>query len=109
MRSIMRRAASFLSTLPVRGATSGDAFSHYNNFNISIHAPREGSDNFFPQTMDVSAVISIHAPREGSDSSTWVASASVEVTFLSTLPVRGATAQAVQLCGEQDDFYPRSP
>mgnify|MGYP001863194225 CR=1 FL=1 len=34
--------------------------------NISIHAPREGSDAVGAQTL-LSMVISIHAPREGSD------------------------------------------
>ena len=33
----------FLSTLPVRGATYG-APQSWSGYNISIHAPREGSD-----------------------------------------------------------------
>ena len=57
--------------------------------NISIHAPREGSDR--RGCADHTGVrISIHAPREGSDR---LASAAYETAaiFLSTLPARGAT------------------
>ena len=35
---------------------------------ISIHAPREGSDFFCPNRLLWDHWISIHAPREGSDS-----------------------------------------
>ena len=55
----------FLSTLPARGATrfgAGEAAG----VQISIHAPREGSDNNMDEVFDV-GLISIHAPREGSD------------------------------------------
>ena len=79
----------FLSTLPARGATVGlvPLFGHEL---ISIHAPREGSDDtgslptlpgthFYPRSprgerpvtvcvLPKSLEISIHAPREGSDS-----------------------------------------
>ena len=34
---------------------------------ISIHAPREGSDGKHTGAFDGGAKISIHAPREGSD------------------------------------------
>ena len=34
---------------------------------ISIHAPREGSDQVGGRVLVQSIVISIHAPREGSD------------------------------------------
>ena len=37
---------------------------------ISIHAPREGSDILTAAAATVPATISIHAPREGSDSTT---------------------------------------
>ena len=56
----------FLSTLPARGATyytqEGGALS-----DISIHAPREGSDSRFSCEQIPQIEISIHAPREGSD------------------------------------------
>ena len=56
---------------------------------ISIHAPREGSDVRY-STVTVNSPISIHAPREGSDNCVTV-SMVITVTFQSTLPVRGAT------------------
>ena len=34
---------------------------------ISIHAPREGSDDSVPLPKQKALMISIHAPREGSD------------------------------------------
>ena len=74
---------SFLSTLPVRGATYVYSFLSRLPL-ISIHAPREGSDNMFT---DIYAIkdISIHAPREGSDH------------------------EAYNIMTSQKDFYPRSP
>ena len=55
----------FQSTLPARGATR-NAGLYYRGCNISIHAPRTGSDHprweFFQADN-----ISIHAPRTGSD------------------------------------------
>ena len=56
----------FQSTLPVRGATR--LLGRFVVFEqISIHAPREGSD--LGELLDAagSQLISIHAPREGSD------------------------------------------
>ena len=83
------RAAEFLSTLPARGATaiiiSHFSFSIYfyprsprgerpasgeklaDDLDISIHAPREGSDISSSRRVTSSSGISIHAPREGSD------------------------------------------
>ena len=57
----------FQSTLPVRGATLS-AIRPEREANISIHAPREGSDLCFPSSPSTFKIISIHAPREGSDS-----------------------------------------
>ena len=55
----------FQSTLPVRGATGRNSI-HDILINISIHAPREGSDRRAGSAVPVPE-ISIHAPREGSD------------------------------------------
>ena len=82
------RFATFLSTLPARGATRRTD-GQLPRRRISIHAPREGSDptsggwattptNFYPrsprgerlppgQRQRRGLLISIHAPREGSD------------------------------------------
>ena len=57
---------SFLSTLPARGATQDSDISDYTE-DISIHAPREGSDAFQFSQGQSPPRISIHAPREGSD------------------------------------------
>ena len=56
----------FLSTLPARGATHRPG-PRDQGCNISIHAPREGSDVRATVTTSQNKNISIHAPREGSD------------------------------------------
>ena len=84
------RTTRFQSTLPARGATGGPLRRgrlDYPDFNprsprgerrefgtakglekeISIHAPREGSDGNERLLLVREAWISIHAPREGSD------------------------------------------
>ena len=60
---------------------------------ISIHAPRTGSDvlRFFIR-ISVNR-ISIHAPRTGSDGST-TSDTPLTLLFQSTLPARGATRSA---------------
>ena len=82
-------SAAFQSTLPARGATptpglSDVAKGHFNprsphgerrffwsgrmqSWNISIHAPRTGSDVACARVRTRAVVISIHAPRTGSD------------------------------------------
>ena len=106
----------FLSTLPARGAT-GQGWATRADINISIHAPREGSDgypalmsenciHFYPRSprgeqhehvpvINKITGISIHAPREGSDTAR-AAIAAHRGTFLSTLPARGATDHGKQ-------------
>ena len=100
-----RQDSTFLSTLPARGATpvldlgsvlldisihapregsDGTVLVLRGRGRISIHAPREGSD-YFGRTLGMQREISIHAPREGSD----------------LVQVAGAVAR--------QDFYPRSP
>ena len=59
---------------------------------ISIHAPRTGSDRLSTIDKSPALVISIHAPRTGSDVlllSHWTCC----LRFQSTLPARGATRQ----------------
>ena len=65
IHSSLRREVVFQSTLPARGATSWYHPSHGQK-QISIHAPRTGSDmaDLFG---DWVPDISIHAPRTGSD------------------------------------------
>ena len=61
-----RELSKFQSTLPVRGATQ-EGNTPGGNQDISIHAPREGSDLTTKSATLPRKVISIHAPREGSD------------------------------------------
>ena len=107
---LLRLLFGFQSTLPARGATLPKAGcrmrgSYFNprsprgerlppmihgsiNIRISIHAPREGSDDSASSKV-FSISISIHAPREGSDDS--ASSKVFSIRFQSTLPARGAT------------------
>ena len=57
---------SFQSTLPARGAT-GEQYATTSYVDISIHAPRTGSDIIGAGTIVRPLTISIHAPRTGSD------------------------------------------
>ena len=59
---------------------------------ISIHAPRMGSDAILPYLLTGNFSISIHAPRMGSDDKINTAFL-LEETFLSTPPAWGATKQ----------------
>ena len=98
------------STLPVRGATVADSLQLLYH-PISIHAPREGSDEILPKDFGRHGIsihapregsdwghtvalafqcISIHAPREGSDAVQAAIDRCFQI-FQSTLPVRGAT------------------
>ena len=69
---------------------------------ISIHAPREGSDRSLHGS-DCRLCISIHTPREGSDLKISKETLG-EGLFQSTLPVRGATANALKI-GRIYAFY----
>ena len=60
-------AIQFLSTLPARGATVVHLLLVLQAADISIHAPREGSDGCVFLLGALICEISIHAPREGSD------------------------------------------
>ena len=109
---------SFQSTLPARGATT-DNLSGLQRSNISIHAPRTGSDvqtaaylphflNFNPRSphgerrgdsreLHPLKSISIHAPRTGSDMQQRQME-TAPAKFQSTLPARGATQLVVNCC-----------
>ena len=100
----------FQSTLPVWGATLAIIYyliitnisihaprvgsdtgkiTNTNRINISIHAPRVGSDTTL-YTLIYYKAISIHAPRVGSDAGVSPLK-NVSIKFQSTLPVWGAT------------------
>ena len=79
----------FQSTLPARGAT-GSCIELFDAREISIHAPRTGSDGTSSSTVTPETFISIHAPRTGSDTPLQIRNAAAKI-FQSTLPARGAT------------------
>ena len=75
--------------------------------NISIHAPRVGSDQLAIITIKL-LFISIHAPRVGSDQGCFLGGLDAGA-FQSTLPVWGATCWVcARRCGSSY-FNPRSP
>ena len=80
----------FQSTLPARGATMG-ALDMGLTEDISIHAPRTGSDTT-RLSWGSGYCISIHAPRTGSDYVLLQPSGKLHL-FQSTLPARGATCR----------------
>ena len=74
---------------------------------ISIHAPRKGSDQS-PDRPVLVIHISIHAPRKGSD--VWRSRiATLSTAFQSTLPARGATRTLPSRQKTPGYFNPRSP
>ena len=79
----------FQSTLPARGATGIEVYREMSE-NISIHAPRTGSDDRHGLAVTWRH-ISIHAPRTGSDDEVCGAILYAIEIFQSTLPARGAT------------------
>ena len=97
----------FQSTLPARGATNTyGAISYYVIFQSTL--PARGA------TMPLSIIsrqdlqISIHAPRTGSDNQTFLL-VNVTCRFQSTLPARGATPGDCDSVSCYFDFNPRSP
>ena len=128
-RLVYDQRLRFLSTLPARGATGIKQVDDIMRI-ISIHAPREGSDVLAVNGIGQLALISIHAPREGSDGLKVVSRIVTNhfyprsprgerqrshsgrqhpPQFLSTLPARGATFDALQAFLYSSHFYPRSP
>ena len=103
---VFGKAGEFQSTLPARGATNVSARRDHCN-QISIHAPRTGSDpaDFCPAD---AANISIHAPRTGSDNQLHAGDGGA-ARFQSTLPARGATFVTQSIFNALGDFNPRSP
>ena len=118
----------FQSTLPVGGATFPEDLLCYRE-NISIHAPRGGSDlltgqvfrvyKVFQSTLPVGGAtgrwrkqsvlqcISIHAPRGGSDAQN---KKSVELFNISIHAPRGGSDQKLREKIEKEkNFNPRSP
>ena len=98
--------AKFLSTLPARGATE-EIGSYMMAGLISIHAPREGSDNRAVQRL-CHCRISIHAPREGSDGRRHKGRAAHH-HFYPRSPRGERHTSRASGHGTRPYFYPRSP
>ena len=96
----------FQSTLPVRGATGILSLSII-FINISIHAPRAGSDkNDF--TLHQHFSISIHAPRAGSDNDINLQKINF-VNFNPRSPCGERPENRLNLYRWAENFNPRSP
>ena len=96
----------FQSTLPARGATLGDILRR-GCAGISIHAPREGSDSIISNRAGFRRDFNPRSPR-GERPIVKHRTAKTAI-FQSTLPARGATAEAVRHAAASSDFNPRSP
>ena len=129
LKAMTRDEFAFQSTLPARGATTYME-QFISEIEISIHAPRTGSDKIiwmdvrsgkvFQSTLPargatskcrnfaVMSCISIHAPRTGSDTKRR-SCLRILLIFQSTLPARGATLPLITLYIHFAYFNPRSP
>ena len=96
----------FQSTPPARGATSNFQLILV-QIGISIHAPREGGDDFNNKPRDLE-FISIHAPREGGDR-LYPAFASPKYNISIHAPREGGDNQQIDPCGLHGYFNPRPP
>ena len=86
---LVYNVATNISIHAPREGSDDNPFTFSTDIVISIHAPREGSD--IPSCLvKVHQRISIHAPREGSDACV-PCPVRDDILFQSTLPVRGAT------------------
>ena len=94
-------SSRFQSTLPVRGATRARSQAKQQRREISIHAPRAGSDTHGQCSFGYGFSISIHAPRAGSDAFILHFQCLFSL-FQSTLPVRGATKARIGVEGPVD-------
>ena len=100
------RRIKFQSTLPVRGVTTY-GYAGRLRVEISIHAPREGSDGGIGDGAASIAVFQSTLPVRGATKGR--SSAYSAVVFQSTLPVRGATGNVLQGNEARLHFNPRSP
>ena len=101
-----RTERQFQSTLPARGATAEcQVFS--SNVDISIHAPREGSDSCRHPAPCGCGYFNPRSPRGERPKGVFFISARQK--FQSTLPARGATLMPPGSRAMMRNFNPRSP
>ena len=89
----------------MRGATEHQSCDFIPQ-DISIHAPREGSDALSVGLFST-CIISIHAPREGSDHGDAAAFRDVNISIHA--PREGSDLPALTAAESKHYFYPRSP
>ena len=96
----------FQSTLPVRGATEIGKWVQ-KAFEISIHAPRAGSDQWRSPALQSQIYFNPRSPC--GERPTNLLRCPVRAEFQSTLPVRGATSFVSKNINISENFNPRSP
>ena len=101
-----RLYVQFLSTLPARGATRATSVA-LSRARISIHAPREGSDTNIRFSQIETSYFYPRSPR-GERPVSGIGQAFIS-KFLSTLPARGATGEAVGTGGNVFEFLSTLP
>ena len=99
-------ARLFQSTLPARGAT-GSIQHILHRAEISIHAPRTGSDQSERRSRKFTANFNPRSPHGERQAQKY--SEILPKRFQSTLPARGATPAAVFWTNLKSNFNPRSP
>ena len=108
MRSLYNRTSrTFQSTLPTRGSNKCPcgAFTTHNYFNP--RSPRGGATRLNAES-HIASNISIHAPHEGEQP--WYPDPSnIIKRFQSTLPTRGSNPAMPRLTCQRFHFNPRSP
>ena len=90
-----------------RVGSDGDNAQPFGELDISIHAPRVGSDKYAIIRRSQGG-ISIHAPRVGSDINDFHVRCGTN-EFQSTLPVWGATPAVAAPAAEEDDISIHAP
>ena len=104
--SLTSKASEFQSTLPARGATwQSLRLPRRPVFQSTL--PARGATTFFC-LLPPRENISIHAPRTGSDYAL-ISPARIVLLFQSTLPARGATKPSIASTPSPSNFNPRSP
>ncbi len=98
---------AFQSTLPAWGATPGRAAVHVGIHHFNPRSPH-GERRRGARSAGETSQISIHAPRMGSDQMENETMRLV-LAFQSTLPAWGATRFRQRGQGRRSDFNPRSP
>ena len=90
LKSMGQRSTLFQSTLPARGATGRVRIPLWQG-EISIHAPRTGSDLACSAGAPLASLFQSTLPARGATAAAAL-KASFDMAFQSTLPARGATA-----------------